>query len=307
MSTPSVVVIGSINMDIMVESDEIPQAGQTRLGTGMTLYPGGKGANQAVAASKLNADVSLIGAIGADAFGMQILDELQRCGVAQGIAVLPEAYTGVASIWVHDQDNRIIVAPGANNMFTWSTVQEQAELIDAADIVLLQLEIPLDTVAHTIEYAARRGKRVILNPAPARELPDHLYPQLHAITPNLDELAVLAEAPGLLESLDEATLQEAMGKMIAKGLHTVLVTLGSEGAAYRNADGLYFRISGRKVQVLDTTGAGDCFNAAYAVAVANGWDPRQAVEYAVAASALAVTRYGAQNGMPTWDEVLMTL
>jgi ribokinase len=300
---PNIVVIGSINMDIVIEAPILPKKGETIMGSGMKLLPGGKGANQAVAAARLGMDTSFIGAVGKDRFGEQMLQELNRHSIAQALTVMPDEQTGVAIILLHDRDNRIVVVPGANGNIAWSDIEPRKSYIDRADVVLLQLEIPLETVVECIKYAHGKGKKVILNPAPAYPLPEEIYPMLYALTPNRQELSVLAGAPELLTANDFAALDAAMRKMIDKGLPSIMVTLGADGVVYMNASGHTFHIPGMKMDVTDTTGAGDCFNAALAVSVAKGLSMKQAAEYAVAASALAVTKFGAQNGMPEASEV----
>ncbi|MFD3262266.1 ribokinase [Paenibacillus lentus] len=300
---PNIVVIGSINMDIVIETPVIPEKGETILGSEMKLLPGGKGANQAVAASRLGMETSFIGAIGKDRFGEQMQQELNRHSINQALTVMPEEKTGIASIWIHDQDNRIVVIPGANGKITWSDIELRKSYIDRSDVVLLQLEIPLDTVVECIKYAHGAGKKIILNPAPAQSLPEEIYPMLYSLTPNRQELSVLAGAPEILQENDFTALYAAMRKMIDKGLPSIMVTLGADGAVHMNASGHTFHIPGRKMDVTDTTGAGDCFNAALAVSIAKGLSMEQAAEYAVAASALAVTKFGAQNGMPEVAEV----
>lgn len=298
---PNIVVIGSINMDIMVDTPHIPKAGQTRIGSAVKLLPGGKGANQAVAASRLASNTTLIGAVGNDSFGEQMLLELERQAVNCAVTVMPGESTGVASVWIHNQDNRIVVVPGASKKFTWDNIEQS--FIDHADVVLLQLEISFETAVQSIAYAHSLGKKIVLNPAPARHLPDEIYPMLYSLTPNRDELAVLAQSPEVLDASNWNALHRAMEKMIDKGLYSIAVTLGSDGAIFMDASGHAFHVPGRDINVLDTTGAGDCFNAAFAVSIARGWSMERAVEYAVAASALAVTKFGAQNGMPAMDEV----
>ncbi|MNW37752.1 Ribokinase [compost metagenome] len=300
---PNIVVIGSINMDIVIETPLIPEQGETALGSDVKMLPGGKGANQAVAASRLGIGTSFIGAVGKDRFGEQILQELNRYPLVQALTVMPEEKTGIASIWVHNKDNRIIVVPGANGKITWADIEYRHTFIDRADVVLIQMEIPLDTVVQSVKYAYARGKKIILNPAPAQALPDEIYPMLYSLTPNRQELSVLSDVPEVLDTKDFEALYRAMSKLIEKGLPSITVTLGADGVVYMNASGGTFHIPGRKMEVTDTTGAGDCFNAAFAVSIARGLTIKQATEYAVAASALAVTKFGAQNGMPEHHEV----
>lgn len=300
---PNIVVVGSLNMDIMVEAPLIPEKGETVLGSNVKILHGGKGANQAVATSRLGAHTTLIGAVGNDMYGKQFIEELNRNHIVGAIKIMPEENTGVASIWLHDRDNRIIVAPGANSKISWEDVERKKSIIDHADVLLTQLEIPLDTVIKTITYAHHCGKKVILNPAPAQLLPEDIYPMLTCLTPNRNELSILSETPEVQDAVNKDALYEAMAKMIDKGLSSLIVTLGSEGAIYMNDTKHTFYVPGRKMKVLDTTGAGDCFNAALAVSIAKGWSMERAVEFAVAASALAVTKFGAQNGMPKYHEV----
>lgn len=300
---PNIVVIGSMNMDIVIETPVLPEKGETIMGAGVKLLPGGKGANQAVAASRLGMETSFIGAVGKDRFGEQMLQELKQYSIVQALNVMPEEKTGIASIWVHDRDNRIVVIPGANGKITWSDIEQRKPHIDRADVVLLQLEIPLDTVVASIKYAHGRGKKIILNPAPAQPLPEEIYPMLHLLTPNRQELSILAGMPEILKATDFSALYAAMRRMIDKGLPSIMVTLGADGVVHMNASGHTFHIPGRKMEVSDTTGAGDCFNAALAVSIAKGLGLKEAAEYAVAASALAVTKFGAQNGMPEASEV----
>jgi ribokinase len=303
IEAPNIVVVGSLNMDIMVEAPLIPEKGETVLGRNVRILPGGKGANQAVAASRLGAHTTLIGAVGNDMYGKQFIEELHRNHIVDAIKIMPEENTGIASIWLHDHDNRIIVAPGANSKISWEDVERKKAVIDHADVLLTQLEIPLDTVIKTIRYANHSGKKVILNPAPAQPLPDDIYPMLTCLTPNRNELSILSETPEVQDAANKDALYEAMAKMIGKGLSSLIVTLGSEGAIYMNDAGHTFYVPGRKIKVLDTTGAGDCFNAAFTVSLAKGWSMERAAKFAVAASALAVTKFGAQNGMPESCEV----
>lgn len=322
-----VAVVGSLNMDVVIKVAKPPAVGETVLGEDVFFLPGGKGANQAVAAARLGAATSMIGAIGEDAFGNELAQSLEREGISsatvQRIAGKP---TGTASIVLSEGDNSIIVVPGANAACSPESVQQQEQLIANADIVLLQLEVPLDTVVAAAKLARQHGTAVVLNPAPAQALPKELLACVDYLTPNRSELALLAGMPEpdyaaavqvegengagaesagakSVQALEEAWLVAAMQKLAAAGVGQVIATLGSAGAAFLDQAHQLVRVPGRKMDVVDTTGAGDCFNAGLACALARGESLGQAMHYAIAASALSVTRLGAQGGMPRHEEV----
>ncbi|CAM4482054.1 ribokinase [Paenibacillus tarimensis] len=298
MNRPKVVVIGSINMDIVVETGRYPQVGETLLGDKVSFIPGGKGANQAVAASRLGAKTSIIGAVGDDSFGRQMVDSLVHNGVnVSGVKETSQAATGIASIYVSQGDNSIVVVPGANYTLTPGDIDRHERLLAESDIVLIQLEIPVPVVQHAARRAKELGKTVVLNPAPAQPLPDEMFDCIDYFTPNRTELASYS---GLGT---EADLTEAMLIMKHKGARHVITTLSSEGSAFLNSSGKIQLVPGHSVSVVDTTGAGDCYNAALAVAIAGGARTEEAIRYASLASALAVTKFGAQEGMPTSEEV----
>ncbi|PZD97342.1 ribokinase [Paenibacillus sambharensis] len=299
MKKPKIVVIGSINMDIVVETGRYPQVGETLLGERVRFIPGGKGANQAVAAARLGADTSMIGAVGGDTFGRQMLDSLMHNGVnVSGVKQTSEAATGIASIYVAQGDNSIIVVPGANHTLSPEDIERHTHLLAEADIVLLQLEIPIPVVQYAARRAKEYGKTVILNPAPAQPLPDELFACIDYFTPNRTELTSYA---GL--KAEAGQLMEGMLSMKLKGAGQVITTLSSEGSAFLDPAGKVKLIPAHQVPVVDTTGAGDCYNAALAVAIAKGCRLEEAIRYAALASALAVTKFGAQEGMPTSEEV----
>lgn len=310
MTQPKVAVIGSLNMDIVVEARQIPQIGETLLGDRVRFIPGGKGANQAVAAARLGASTSMIGAVGADNFGEDLLAALRKEGVdVSGVKRLADTATGVASIYVADGDNSILVVPGANDQVTPADIDQHLDKLKEADIVLLQLEIPVQTVFYAARIAKSLGKKVILNPAPARELPQEIYEYIDYITPNRTELVRYA---GLGAGMTDATdtthtnsdfIRMAMQRLKELGAAQVITTLGAEGSAFLDEVGEVRTVAGHVVSVVDTTGAGDCFNAALAIALVQGQSLKEAIQYASQASALAVTKFGAQAGMPTADEV----
>src|SRR5690349_5169918 len=284
--TRRIVVVGSINMDLVTQAPRFPQPGETLLGEGFVTVPGGKGANQAVAAGRLGADVALVGALGRDAFGDQLHAGLLAEGVdLQHVQRLDDRASGTASITVADGENQIVVVPAANAGVTPVHVEAAREAIARADAVLVQMEIPLEAVEATLHLGQRLGVPVILNPAPARPLPAEWLALARFLTPNQHELAVLLGA-------DPA---EDFRALMQRAPAPVVLTRGSEGAWYRE-QGEPAHQPSFPVEVVDSTGAGDTFNAALAVFLHEGLP--QAVRKACAAAALAVTQLGAQRGMP---------
>jgi ribokinase len=297
---PLVAVVGSINMDFVVESALFPEPGQTVLGKSISYFAGGKGANQAVAAARLGAEVRMVGAVGGDEFGSKLLSVLEAEGIdIRGVRVSARA-TGIASIMVSGGENTIVVVPGANGAVGPEDVTVHSRLIAEADIVLVQLEIPFDTVEAALRLAKSSGKRTVLNPAPAGVFPDEWLQWTDIVTPNETELAALVGA----ERLDNpADLDAAMQKLHDRGAQRIIVTLGANGAVLSTRSEGMVRVQGRKVEVVDTTGAGDTFHGALAAAWASGQSLPEALRTAVDASALSVTKAGAQTGMPTAAEL----
>ncbi|QIC06408.1 ribokinase [Brevibacillus sp. 7WMA2] len=305
MKPPRIAVIGSLNMDVVVEAPRQPKMGETISGDHVHFIPGGKGANQAVACARLGAQTSMIGSLGRDAFG----DSLEQAMKQEGIQVstikrVENAQTGIASILLAEGDNQIIVVAGANAHTSMTDVDLHADTVKAADIVLLQLEIPIETVVHTAKLAKEAGKTVILNPAPAQKLPDELFGYIDVMTPNESELYLLTGLEQNQATDKATTLSAAMKALHAKGVKHVVTTLGATGSAYLMNGETFGTIASHKVQVVDTTGAGDSYNAGLAYALASGQSIPEAVEFASIVSALAVTKLGAQQGMPTMKEVL---
>lgn len=299
-TSPHVVVIGSLNMDIVVEVERPPLMGETVSGNQVHFIPGGKGANQAVAAARLGARTTMIGSVGNDAFGSQLLSSLNSDGIETGfVKTVSEAATGIASITLSQGENSIVVVAGANARCLPEDIDRHKEAIERADVVLLQLEIPLETVVHAAKVAKQLGKTVVLNPAPARELPDELLSCVDVLIPNEFELALLS---GVTID-DDQRLELAMQQLLDKGVQTVITTLGSQGSVFLERGETLGRVASCKVQAVDTTGAGDCFNAAFAFAMASGKPLPEAISFASKAAAIAVTRLGAQQGMPTFEEV----
>jgi len=291
-----IVVVGSVTMDMVTVTPQIPRIGQTVIGTGFGTTPGGKGANQAVAAARLGYPVQMVGKVGNDVYGPELLDNLARAGV--GIAAMEkvDGPSGLAPIFLSEAgENAIVVVPGANGKVDTATVDRHADLIRSAGMVLCQLELPLSTVAHTIALCAKAGVPVMLDPAPAAPLPNEIFSRIAWFTPN--------ETEALLYTSHNASPEAAAAELIARGLAGVVLKRGAEGAYVATKQGLTAWIKPFSVKVIDTVGAGDCFNGAFAVALLEGLDPIAAARFASAAAAISVTRRGAQASMPTRAEV----
>ncbi|MDQ0231469.1 ribokinase [Metabacillus malikii] len=289
MKRPKITVIGSINMDLITKTTTIPKIGETVLGQSFHTIPGGKGANQAVAAARLGADITLIGCVGNDEFGKTLKEHLLNEHInTTYINSVEDTSTGIASITVANGDNSIIVAPGANYQLTVSHVRSLEHVIANSDMILLQLEIPLETVEEAVRLSAKHQVPVILNPAPIQKLSRNLLTQVNYITPNEHE------QHELLSLLNSDELEQIRQKCI--------VTKGASGVAIHQ-NGAEQLIPSYKVDVVDTTGAGDTFNGALAVALSSGKSLNEACHFANAAASLSVTKLGAQSGMPTLDEV----
>jgi ribokinase len=295
-----IVVIGSTNTDMVVKTAYLPKPGETLMGGEFFMNPGGKGANQAVAAARLGGKVSFITKIGRDVFGDESLDNFKKVGInTEYVLVDEQTPSGVALINVDEQaENVIVVAPGANAHLSVQDIDRAAEAIKNADIVLLQLEIPLETVEYTCKLAKQLGKKVVLNPAPATRLPDELLEGLFAITPNETETELLTG----IKITDEASTTEAGNALRNKGVQNVIITLGSEGAFYLSLTEK-MQVPGYKVKAVDTTAAGDTFNGALAVKLAAGFTIPEAIDFGNKAAALSVTRLGAQASCPSKQEV----
>jgi ribokinase len=291
-----IVVVGSINMDLVTQAPRFAGPGETILGERFLTVPGGKGANQAVAAARLGAKVALIGATGADTLGRQLRQGLAAEGIDLTHTVqLDGGASGTASITVAGGENQIIVIPAANARVTPAQVEQAQAMVARADAVLVQMEIPLETVAATLRLGQRLGVPVILNPAPAQKLPTDWLKLARYVTPNQHELAILLGADPT-----ETDSTEDFRDLMQRTPCPVVLTRGAEGAWYREGGNPQHQ-AGFKVDVIDSTGAGDTFNAALAVFLHEGLP--QAVRKACAAAALSVAKLGAQGGMPTLTEV----
>nr|WP_312579683.1 ribokinase [Sedimentibacter sp.] len=288
-----VVVVGSINVDMVFTSLVRPKAGETVLGQNFYTIPGGKGANQAVAASKLGADSYMIGCIGDDSNGEFSIKNLNTIGVdTKCIKKINDAPTGVANIIVAEGDNSIIVVPGSNYKITREIIEKNINVILDADIVLLQLEIPMDVVEYTAEICKKNNVKIMLNPAPAVELSEKLIDNSTYITPNEHELKIIFGRHNS-ENIDDI-LKNYPNKLI--------VTMGSKGVRYY--DGREIKsIPVYEVEVVDTTGAGDTFNGALATVLVKSENLENSIKFANKAAALSITKLGAQSGMPTLEQL----
>lgn len=300
-NTCNIVVLGSANTDMVIVADHFPAPGETLLGGKFLLNPGGKGANQAVAASRLGGNVSFISRVGEDIFGEETLQHLQKEGInTQGVKRHPSEPSGVALITVDKNgENTIVVASGANMTLSTSELEQHLPLIQACDMLLMQLEIPMDAVVAAAKAAYEMGKMVILNPAPAAALPAEIYPYLHVLTPNETETAYLT---GILP-VDEPSARKAAEKLVNLGVAQVIITMGAAGA-YLFTKEIQQVIPAPKVKAVDSTAAGDTFNGGLAVALAEGMDWKSAVTFANQAAALSVTQMGAQASIPFRNDVL---
>ncbi len=288
MRRPRITVVGSINMDLVTITDEVAKQGETVHGKDFQTMFGGKGANQAVAAARLGAEVSMIGKVGDDAFGSGMLKNFEDHGInTEGIGIEKGTPSGIANIIVSDKDNRIIIIAGANGKVEKDHVDRYRSIIKESDILLLQFEIPMETVKHTIDLCRKKNVPFIINPAPVTPLDGEYFEAAAYITPNEHERLQLfgMRDDGLPEHYDK-----------------LITTQGAQGASYFE-DGREIVLPPKSVEVVDTTGAGDTFNAAFAVGIAEGMDIESAINFANAAAGISVGKIGAQNGMPKREEM----
>lgn len=294
--TAKIVIVGSFNMDLTAYMERLPRAGETITGRRFVTGPGGKGSNQAVAAARLGADVTFIGRLGEDIFAVNALNMWGQEGInTQYVARDPDYATGVAPIWVDDHgENSIVVVLGANLHMQRADIDAAAETIANADVLITQLEINYDIVAYSLQVAKAKGIRTILNPAPAGKLPADVVALADYLTPNETELEVLSGKSGAVEP--------AARSLLTREGQTAVVTLGAQGAQWVTQKGSH-QTPAFKVPVVDTTGAGDAFNAGFAVALAEGKTLDESITFANATAALCVTRPGTAPSMPRRDEV----
>lgn len=288
----NIAVVGSMNMDMAVEAERIPLKGETLIGDKITYFPGGKGANQAYAIARFGAEVSMYGCVGNDENGRILVDNLKNAGVETGnIKVLENVSTGLAIITVGDQDNTIIVVPGANAYVDREYIDSVSEQLKKADIILMQQEIPAETVEYVVDFCKENNITVILNPAPAREISKTLVEKLDYLTPNEHEAALIFG--------DEKNIKQILTAYPEK----LIITRGEHGVDFCRKNGKIQNIPARKVSVRDTTGAGDTFNGILTAMLAEGADLEAAVLYGNTGAGLSTEKSGAQSGMPTRKEI----
>jgi ribokinase len=283
-----IAVVGSINMDLVVQAKRFPKQGETALGELFATVPGGKGANQAVAAARLGQSVQLIGAVGTDAFGKQLLSGLQAESVNVASVKRKEGASGIANILLSEGDNRIIVVPGANHQLTAEEMEGFRTLLATSSIAVMQLELPASVIQCALEICRESGVPTILNPAPAEAFRKEFLLLADYLTPNE------TEAEALFGKDWEQTLEDYPNRLV--------VTLGKEGARFYDGQ-QHIHVKGFHTKAVDTTGAGDAFNGALGVALSEGMPFKEAVYFANAAASLAVEEFGAQGGMPDRNKV----
>ena len=293
-----ILVIGSMNADLTIHTKRMPSLGETVEGFDFSINAGGKGANQAVAVAKLGGYVRFLGAVGNDSNGKMLLDNLDESGVEFSGFITEESSTGTATITVVNGDNFIILNAGANNCITPAVIDKYSNLIENSDILVMQLEIPLESVIRAAELAKQSNTLVVLNPAPCKELPDDFLENIDIIVPNEHEASLLT---GI--NIDtEDNCKRAIEILKDKGIGTVIITLGGKGCVYNHGDIIRFR-SAEKTTVVDTTSAGDTFIGAVCCGLAEGMDLELCIDLATKASAITVSRKGASCSIPTRDEI----
>jgi ribokinase len=298
----SVVVLGVFVADTAYRANRQPSMGETILGLGFKLGPGGKGSNQAVAAAKLGVETHMITRLGVDTFADMARETWRKAGVTPAVIATPESYTGAAYIFVDDRtgDNAIIVAPGAAALISAGDIEANSNLIRSASVFVTQLEQPIDAAIRALRIARDAGVTTVFNPAPAAELPDAIYALCDYITPNETEAEALTGRP--VESIEDA--QAAAEALRTKGARAAIITLGKRGALLQMQDQSVHVPAVAAGPVVETTGAGDAFNGGFAAALAKGYSPVEAVKFGCAVAGVSVTRAGTAPSMPSIDEAM---
>lgn len=295
-----IIVVGSSNTDMVLKTERFPKPGETLLGGDFYIFQGGKGANQAVAAARAGGDVTFVCKLGNDTFGNDAIDHYRKENIdVLSIAQDAKASTGVAVITVNGEgENSIIVASGANALLSVEDVEKAIKNTGETNWFITQLETPVEVIIYLVKYAKENNKNLVLNPAPATSLPDEVYDGLFLITPNETETELLTG----IKVIDELTAKQASEIFKAKWVQNTIITLGSKGA-YLATETFNGIIESRRVKAIDTTAAGDVFNGTLIVALSEGKNWKEAVEFACKAAAISVTRMGAQTSAPTRNEI----
>jgi len=298
----TIVVVGSINLDLVAAAPNIPVAGETISGTSFQTFPGGKGANQAVAASRLGHCVHMVGKVGNDAFGAQLRANLETAGVQTNAVETANTTSGIAQIvTAANGENVIVVVPGANAEVSPLDLDKHIEVIQSADMVLAQLEIPMETMLHLGEIVRREDLRLMLDPAPAQAIPELLLRSVEWLTPNESEACILLGLP--VQALRASELGQCADKLLGRCCRNVALKLGKRGCYLALSSGERISLPAYEVKAVDSTAAGDAFNGAFAVALSEGKDAVESATWASAVAAISVTRVGAQPSMPTREMV----
>lgn len=304
MKNSRIIIIGSCNTDMVVKSSKLPKPGETVLGGYFMMNNGGKGANQAVAVARLGGSPTFITKIGNDIFGKKQINLFKKENIdTESIFSDPSSPSGVALIMVDGNgENCIVVASGANANLRADDIMKVRDVVESAEIVLMQLEIPMDTVEYVAKIAHDKGVKVILNPAPAAPLSNELIKSLHTIIPNETEAEFISGS----KISDWSSAKEAADAISAKGVDNVIITLGSKGAFVKEGNS-YYKVPVEKINAIDTTAAGDTFCGAFCVGLSEGLSMLEAVEFANEAAGIAVTKEGAQSSIPFRNELLVKL
>ncbi len=289
-------VVGSINMDMDIIAERIPLKGETIKGSDIKYIPGGKGANQAVSMARLDADVVFYGCVGDDDNGSKLIENLKRENInTEYIKVIENVNSGIAIITIGENDNTIIVVPGANDFVTKEYVDDIKESLLNSDLVVLQNEIPMETIEYVIDICYKNNVDILLNPAPAFKVSEELVEKITYLTPNEHEAKLIFGS--------EMTIEE----MLKEHSNKLIITLGEKGVIFANDNGEIKLLPTRKAKVIDTTGAGDTLNGAFAVRISSGYSIEDSLRFANIAASLSTEKFGAQTGMPKLEKVLKEL